>query len=218
MTRARFRTLFSTPAVVMAYLGSGLQLFMTGTLLAWLPSYFNRAYGMPVDKAGKMAAIFLLLLGVGMIVTGVISDRLSKYNSQRKWTTSIVYAVIALVFFVAAFSLPPGPAQLGLLAVAAFVCSGPAGPAGAMVAALTTPSIRATAFATLALANNILGLALGPIVTGKIADAIGLAGAMRVVPWVGLLAIAALIVGYRTHHASLAKLGVSDPARPSVAS
>ncbi|HET7397051.1 MAG TPA: MFS transporter [Intrasporangium sp.] len=209
MTKARFRTLVSTPAVIMAYLGSGLQLFMTGTLLAWLPSFFNRTYGMTPDRAGKVSALFLLLLGVGMIGTGLISDRVSRGVTQRKWTSSIVYAVLSLVFLVSAFSLGRGPAQLALLAVGAFFVSGPAGPAGAMVAALTTPSIRATAFATLALANNVLGLALGPIVTGRIADSIGLAGALRVVPWVGVLAILALVVGWRTHHSSLARLGLA---------
>lgn len=209
MTKARFKTLFSTPAVVMAYLGSGLQLFMTGTLLAWLPSFFNRTYGMTPDRAGKVAALFLLLLGVGMIGTGLISDRVSRTVTVRKWTSSIVYAVLSLVFLVAAFSMGPGPAQLALLAVGAFFVSGPAGPAGAMVASLTTPSIRATAFATLALANNVLGLALGPIVTGWLADQMGLAAALRIVPWVGLLPILALVIGWRTHHSSLAKLGLA---------
>jgi len=213
MTKARFKTLFSTPAVVMAYLGSGLQLFMTGTLLAWLPSFFNRTYGMTPDRAGKVAALFLLLLGVGMIGTGIISDRVSKVVTVRKWTTSIVYSIVSLIFLVAAFSFGPGALQLTLLAVGAFFVSGPAGPAGAMVAALTTPSIRATAFATLALANNVLGLALGPIVTGRIADSIGLADALRLVPWVGLLAITALVIGWRTHHSSLAKLGLAPDVR-----
>ncbi len=210
MTRRRFRTLVSTPAVIMAYLGSGLQLFMTGTLLAWLPSFFNRTYGLVPDRAGKVAALYLLILGIGMVGTGILSDRLGRHRPERRWTTSIAYAVLALVFLLAAFSLARGPLQLALLAVGAFFVSGPAGPAGAMVAALTTPSIRATAFATLSLANNVLGLALGPIVTGRIADAIGLAGALRIVPWVGVLAIVALVVGWRTHHSSLARLGLSD--------
>ena len=206
MTRASFRTLFSTPAVVMAYLGAGLQLFMTGTLLAWLPSFFNRSYEMAPDRAGKVAAIYLLVLGAGMIGTGMISDRARRRDPRRTWTTSIGYCVVALVCLGGAFSLQPGPAQLALLAVGAFFCSGPAGPAGAMVAALTRPAIRATAFATLSLAINVLGLALGPVVTGRIADSIGLAGALQVVPWVGLLAIGALFVGWRTHDRSVAQL------------
>ena len=48
--RAKLRTLVSTPAVICAYVGSGLQLFIAGALFAWLPSYLNRAYGL---RAGQ---------------------------------------------------------------------------------------------------------------------------------------------------------------------
>ena len=76
--RAKLRALVSTPAVICAYIGSGLQLFMAGALFAWLPSYLNRAYHLRPDKAGIAAAGFILLMGVGMIVCGVITDRLTK--------------------------------------------------------------------------------------------------------------------------------------------
>ena len=37
----------------LAYVGSGLQLFIAGSLFAWLPSYLNRAYGIAPDKAAS---------------------------------------------------------------------------------------------------------------------------------------------------------------------
>ena len=39
-----------------------------------------------------------------------------------------------------------------------------------------------TAFATLTLANNLLGLAPGPILTGRLADSLGLLGALQLLP------------------------------------
>ena len=68
--RAKLRTLFSTPSVISAYIGSGLQLFIAGSLFAWLPSYLNRAYGLAPDKAAGVAAIAILFMGAGMIVCG----------------------------------------------------------------------------------------------------------------------------------------------------
>ena len=41
--------------MICAYVGSGLQLFIAGSLFAWLPSYLNRAYGLAPDKAGIAA-------------------------------------------------------------------------------------------------------------------------------------------------------------------
>ncbi|HEV7187587.1 MAG TPA: MFS transporter [Blastococcus sp.] len=208
--RAKLRTLFSTPAVIFAYLGSGLQLFIAGSLFAWLPSYLGRAYGLAPDKAAGIAAIAILFMGVGMIVCGWITDRLSRHVAIRKWTSAIVYSLVSLVFLGGAFSLAPGGAQLLLLAVGIFFAAGTTGAAGAMVSNLTHESIRATAFGTLTLSNNLLGLAAGPLVTGILADKFGLATAMQVVPLAAVGALVFLVLGRRAYPSSLAK--VNAPA------
>ncbi len=74
------------------------------------------------------------------------------------------------------------------------------------MANLTRPAIHATAFATLTLANNLLGLAPGPFLTGVIADRIGLLGALQVVPLTGLLAAACFVAGRRYYAADLQRL------------
>jgi MFS family permease len=204
--RAKLRTLFSTPSVIAAYVGSGLQLFIAGSLFAWLPSYLNRAYGLAPDKAAGIAAIAILFMGLGMIVCGAVTDRLSRHVPIRKWTTAIVYTTASLVFLGVGFSLQPGGAQLLLLAVGIFFAAGTTGPAGAMVANLTHESIRATAFGAMTLANNLLGLAAGPLITGILADRIGLVGAMKIVPVVAVGALIALLIGRKYYATSLAKV------------
>ena len=205
--RAKLRALVSTPAVISAYIGSGLQLFMAGALFAWLPSYLNRAYGLAPDKAGIAAAGFILLMGVGMVVCGFITDRLTKTVAIRKWTAALIFTAISLVALVLGFAQDAGMLQLVLIAVGAFFTGGTTGPAGAMVANLTPASIRATAFGTLTLANNLLGLAAGPLVVGALADRIGLVDAMKVAPLVSVLAIVALLIGRRVYPSSLRRVG-----------
>jgi predicted MFS family arabinose efflux permease len=204
--RAKLRTLFSTPAVICAYIGSGLQLFIAGSLFAWLPSYLGRAYGMPADKAAGIAAIAILFMGAGMILLGMVTDRLSRRVAIRKWTTAIAYALITLVCLGIGFSLPAGGPQLLLLAIGIFFAAGTTGPAGAMVSNLTAESIRATAFGTLTLANNLLGLAAGPLVVGILADRLGLGTAMQIVPLVGVGALVFLVLGRRLYPASLERV------------
>ena len=205
--RAKLRTLVSTPSVVCAYVGSGLQLFVAGSLFAWLPSYLNRAYGLAPDKAGIAAAGFILLMGVGMIVCGVITDRLTRAEPIRKWTTALVYASLSLALLPLGFDQDPGRLQLVLIAAGAFFAAGVSGPAGAMVANLTPASIRATAFGTLTLANNLLGLAAGPLVVALLADRLGLVDAMKFMPLVSVLAIAALFIGRSQYMSSIKRAG-----------
>jgi predicted MFS family arabinose efflux permease len=211
--RVKLRTLFSTPSVIAAYIGSGLQLFIAGSLFAWLPSYVGRAYGLAPDKAAGIAAVAILLMGTGMIVCGAVTDRLARTVAIRKWTSAIVYAAASLVFLGIGFSLPHGGVQLLLLAIGVFFAAGTAGPAGAMVSNLTHESIRATALGTLTLANNLLGLAAGSLITGILADRFGLVGAMKIVPIVAVGALIALLIGRKYYVRSLARVNAPAATR-----
>ncbi|MER7468675.1 MFS transporter [Streptomyces sp. NPDC097981] len=198
--------LFSSVSVVSAYIGSGLQLFIAGALIAWLPSYFNRYYEMPTAKAGATAGLFALMIGIGMITGGIASDRFSRRDPIRKWSVAICCSVGSLVLLMTAFRLPAGPVQLLVLALGALLCAGTAGPGAAMVANLTPAAIAATAFATLTLAQSLLGLAPGPAVTGMLADRLGLLDALRLVPLVAIAATAAFLIGRRRYTRDLHRL------------
>ena len=204
--RAIFSGLISSRSVIAAYIGSGLQLFIMAAMLAWLPSFLNRYYGLPTDKAGVAAAAFILIGAIGMTVCGVVTDRVSRSMPGRKWTVAIAYSLISAGLLLLGFMLPPGTAQLVLIALGMAMVAGTTGPAGAMVANLTHPSIHATAFATLTLANNLLGLAPGPFVTGILADRIGLMGAMQIVPLIALGAATAFTIGKRYYADDLQRI------------
>jgi MFS family permease len=208
--RTPLRTLVSTPSVIFAYLASGVQLFIAGTLFAWTPSWLGRTYGLAPDKAGIAAAGIIVLMGAGMIVCGMITDRLSIGNPNRKWTSAIAYASLSLVLLTTGFSLDAGTGQLLLVALGAFFAAGTAGPAGAMIANLTPASIRATAFGTLTLFNSLLGLAAGPVIVGVLADKFGLATAMQIAPLCSIPVIVALVLGLRKYPSSLRKVAPAD--------
>lgn len=211
VARAPLKALIASRSVRLAYLGSGLQLFAAGAMPAWLPSFLNRQYGFAVDRAGQVAALLLLACGAGMILCGMLSDRLSRDRPEQKINLAIAYSLGTAVCLTLAFSLPAGTLQLVLIACAMFLVAGTVGPTGAMVANLTPLAIHGSAFATLTLANNLIGLAPGPILTGRLADGIGLANAFRFLP---LPCIAAGIVFALMRRRYLADL---DRARPLAA-
>lgn len=203
--RAPVSSLFTNPAVLCAYAGGGLQMFTAAVLLTWTPSFFNRYYNLAPDKAGAAAAIVVLLIGIGMVVSGIITDRVGRHDITRKWTTAIAFCTISLVCLVVGFRLEAGSAQLVLIGIGAFFSAGSSGPTAAMVANLTHRSVRASAMGTLTVALNLLGLALGPFVIGILADRLGLREALQLSPLVYLLAVAALVAGKRLYPAGLRK-------------
>jgi hypothetical protein len=96
--------------------------------------------------------------------------------------------------------------QLVVIGAGMFFCAGASGPSGAMVANLTPPTIHASAFATLTLANNLLGLAPAAVLTGLVADRIGLLGALQLVPFAALIAAVAFFIGKRSYGHDLDRL------------
>jgi MFS family permease len=199
-------TLWSSRSVVATYVGSGLQLFVGGTVMVWIPSYLNRYYDMPTDKAGGMAALIVLCSGVGMILCGMLSDRLCRNSPERKVSLAIFFCLGSCLLLSAAFALSAGPLQLVLICLGMLIATGTTGPSGAMVANLTHSSVHGTAFATLTLANNLLGLAPGPFITGRVSDLIGLHAAFQWVPLVSLAAAAVFFYAKRHYQKDIARL------------
>ena len=194
VTLASLRELFAGRMLKCAYIASGLQLFVAGAIPAWLPTYFVRYYDLPLKQATSLAALFLGLGGAGMILCGIASDRLVRGASQRA-LLSAAYCIGCALMITVAFSLGAGSAQLIFLGVGMFLAASSAGPAGAMVAGLTPAALHGTAFAVLTLANNAFGLAPGPIVTGWLADRIGLLGALQLLPFASTAAAGVFILG-----------------------
>ncbi|MWV14055.1 MFS transporter [Pseudomonas sp. R-28-1W-6] len=210
------RTLYSSRSVISAYVGSGLQLFVGGTVIVWMPSYLNRFYGMTTDKAGAVAAIIVLCSGAGMILCGMLSDRLCRNRPDRKILLCIGYCLGSCLLLSLAFALPFGMPQLVMICLGMLIAAGTSGPAGAMVANLTHYSVHGTAFATLTLANNLLGLATGPLLTGKVSDMIGLDNAFQLVPLVSIAAAAVFFYAKRHYHNDMARLNGQGVEEKSV--
>lgn len=211
LTLASLKSLVGNRSVRLAYLGSGLQLFAAGALPAWLPSFFNRHYHLSVAQAGQLSALFLLICGTGMILCGILSDRMARADTARTPMLAMAYAGGTALCLLLALQLPAGLPQLVLLGMAMFLVAGTTGPAGAMVANLTPLALHGSAFAALTLANNLLGLAPGPILTGRAADSLGLVGAFQLLPITCLASALVFGLARRSYGADLRVMKAGQP-------
>ncbi|MGW6376129.1 MFS transporter [Rhodococcus sp. NPDC055112] len=208
--RAPLSSLVTNPSLMCVYIGAGIQIFVSGVLLAWLPSYFNRYHDMDASSAGIAASVFVLLIGSGMAACGIAADRISRRRPELKWTVAIAIAALSMVFLMVGFQLGNGPLQMVLIGVGAFFCAGSSGATTAIVASLSHPSIRASAFGAGTFANNIFGMALGPFVVGMLSDRLGLLGALQWVPLAFVASIAVLVAGMKLYPAGLSKLAALE--------
>jgi predicted MFS family arabinose efflux permease len=196
---------------LVACIGAGLQLIMVSTVYAWLPSYFNRHYGLAPDQAGLKTGLVVLLSGVGAVLWSVLADRASsRFPRARLHICALAGALTAALMFIAFAVLAPGPAQFAAILAGAVMMTGTIGPVAAVVVDVVHPGVRATAAAILSLMQNLFGLAAGPFVAGRLSDAYGLPFALAVMPVSCLFACGVFLLAARTYEHDLRHVEGAD--------
>jgi len=181
-------------------IGAGLNLLVVSTIWAWLPSYFNRYYGLAPDRAGAKTAVVVLLAGVGAVACSALADRLSSRIAAARLVVPAVAAVLTSTLMIAAFALAkPGDLQFALILAGSLVMAGSVGPTDAAVIDVSHPALRATAVSVLSLTRNLFGLAGGPLLAGALSDRYGLTFALATVPLFGIAAAAFFLWAARTY-------------------
>jgi MFS family permease len=198
------RGLLGPRTALVAYAGGALQLLTVSTIYVWLPSYLNRYHGLPTDKAGLMTAVVLVLGSIGIVLWGYVADRVADGQPQRKPMVSALCLVVAALLLSSAFGLmQPGSLQFAVIVAGGFMMTGASGTLPSLAIDVIHQGLRATAGAMVAVVQNLFGLALGPVITGVLSDAFGLAAALTVMPVFCLASAAVLMVGARFYAAEL---------------
>ncbi|HEX5314478.1 MAG TPA: MFS transporter [Gammaproteobacteria bacterium] len=210
--RAVVTQLLRPRTALVTCIGAGLNLLVVSTTYAWLPSYFNRYYGLAPDQAGGKTALVVLVGGIGMVLWSVVADRLTPRLPRARLLIPAVTAVLTAVLMIAAFAaFPPGAAQFGLIVAGGLLMAGSVGTTDAVIIDVVHPSVRATAASILSLTRNLFGLAGGPLLTGALSDAYGLPFAMSVVPVFCFFAAALYLIAARTYEADLKFTAATAP-------
>jgi len=193
---------------------------------AWLPSFLNRVHGIAPDQAGVRAALIVLCGAAGSIVWGIVCDKAGQRHPRGRVISMGVLCLISTAVLGAAFGLPllgvqlSNQAQFGLFALGGFFATCTAGPSAAIVVNVIHPGFRATGASILGLTQNLLGMAVGPLVAGALSDAYGLQTALAVTPVFGIAAAWMLVIGSRTYGRDVERAGtplVNDANPPDSA-
>jgi MFS transporter, Spinster family, sphingosine-1-phosphate transporter len=210
--RAVLAELLRPRTALITCVGAGLNLLVLSMTWAWLPTFFNRYYGLAPDQAGLRTGVVVLVGGLGALLWSVVADRLSSRMPKARLLVPAAAAVLTTVFMCTAFAgLAPGPAQFVLILLGGLVMAGSVGPTDAVVIDVIHPGLRATAVSVLSLTRNLFGLAGGPLVAGALSDAYGLQFAMSVMSVIGLLAAVMYVVAARTYEADLLSVTSAEP-------
>jgi MFS family permease len=149
--------------------------------MAWglFPVFFAAA-NLGLERIGTLAAVYPATWGMAQLVTGALSDRIGRkcLIAGGMWTQAAGIGVVILSTGFAGFAA--GAALLGIGTAMVYPTL------LAAIADVALPSWRASAVGVYRFWRD-LGYAIGALVAGVAADAIGLSGAMWLVAGITLM-------------------------------
>ncbi len=167
------RFLLRRKSFVHIAIGSALASFSGYASVSFFPSFLVRSYGMSLTEIGfYLALVYGIGGGLGYVGGGFISDRLGRAN--KKWSLWGVAAAM-LVAWIAIFPvylLNNVSWVLALYSLVIFFSNFYLATTFAQVQGMVGLRMRAVASAFVLLILNIVGLGLGPQVTGLLSDAL----------------------------------------------
>jgi MFS family permease len=165
------RTLAAKPGFWLLSLGAACGSMMGYGLLFWLPSFFQRSYGLSLLAVSRLLGVLLLTGGTAGIALGAyLADR---YGPRSPAAYALIPAIAFLCIlpcYAVGTSLPLGvPAFICFLIPAALQLAW-LGPVITAIQHLVPSTMRALASATFLFINNLLGLGLGSLILGFASD------------------------------------------------
>ena len=200
-----FAEFFRSKSLIMVNLAFAACAFTTVALTSWLPSYFQRFEGMPIEKAGLMASVVMLLAVVGAPVGGFLTDRWFKKNVRARMLFPAITTLLSAVLLFIALFLLHGNALMGMLLAMGVTIIMFAPGAVAVTQDVVHPGLRSTSLSICIVVQHLLGSALGPLAIGSLSDQYGLDKALLVLPAFLLLAGILFFIGSFYYQKDVAK-------------
>ncbi|GAB7127663.1 MFS transporter [Silvimonas sp. JCM 19000] len=201
------RAILRTPSLLAAYLHTAMGMLQWVPVFYFLPTFFNRLAGLPVQRASLLTGGLMLLPVLGAPLGGWIMDQLGARYVRSKIGFAAITGLIATLLYLAAFSLAlRWQQQYALMVLATLIGSTGSTAALSMTQELVHPGARAFSGTCAVVAAAVLGSLPGPFLTGLASDHFGLGVALGGVTGVsGLLGLLTLLLAWRYYPADLSR-------------
>jgi MFS family permease len=196
----------SKPSVLFTYFGIASVVFVTTSMLTWLPSYFEKVRLIPQEKAGQMASTVMLLAIIGAPLGGHLTDLWRKSKPDARLLYPALSTLLSAVTLFIALALLKGAAQYIVLLIFGILILSFISGAAAVTQDVIHPGLRATSYAIAVVVQNLLGASTAPIVMGKIYDLTNIQTALSFLPLILLIGAFLFWMGSRYYLKDLGKV------------
>jgi len=186
---ARYAPLFRNRSFITNTLAMSAMTFALGGLAQWIPTFLCRMHNLGVAKANTIFGIITVVAGItGTLTGGWLGDRMQKKSAGGYLLVSGWGFLIGIPFAVYGLMTPSLIQSIGAMFFAEFFLFLNTGPLNTVIVNVTSPAIRAMAFAVNIFVIHALGDAISPTILGWLSDLWGLRNALMLTPLFILMA------------------------------
>jgi MFS family permease len=201
----------SKPSLLFTYFGMASVVFVTTSLITWLPSYFQVTRSVQQSRAGMLSSAVMVLAIVGAPLGGYLTDKWRKNNIKARLLFPAVTSTLSAILLFVALQMPSDGAIQYIL----FLCMGVTITAFIAAAAAVTqdvvhPGLHAMSYSIAVVVQNLLGASLAPVLIGRIYDMTNIKTAFVVLPFILLLGACLFYIGSRFYIKDLEKVAKID--------
>jgi predicted MFS family arabinose efflux permease len=161
------RMLLLTWPVANIVIGVTIATFVAQGSYAFVPAFFNRAFGLDYGTIGLVAALTGgVAVGFGLLAGGFLADLLGARGMKWYALVPAIGLAISMPLYMLAFVQSDWQTTAVLLGVAGFFQYVSFGPTFGIVQNVVDTRRRATATALIYVLLNLIGLGCGPLFTG----------------------------------------------------
>lgn len=164
--RETLRYIWRQPALILAIFAGGASSAVVSNTI-WLPSLFQRIYGLSLAEAGGAVGLALLLAGpFGEIIGGQISDRLGRTGPAPVLRAVGGVSAMTVLLGVAMLMSPIVVVAIGVMVLWKIFATVFPPPTWELSQSLVEVRMRATSQAVMGIVSNLAGYGCGPAMTG----------------------------------------------------
>lgn len=197
---AALKSLVGNRSFLLTTLGMSAMTFALGGMASWMPSFFVRAKGLPLENANTVFGGITVLGGlVGTFLGGWLGDWLLKRTRKAYLLVSGAGMLLGVPLAYVGLTADDRSVYVPAIFLAEVLLFLNTGPANAVLVNVVLPEIRATAIALAIFAYHLLGDVPSPVLIGWISDRSDLETALKAVA-LGAMALSGVfyLMGART--------------------
>ncbi len=163
--------LWRRPSFAHMTVAAGLSSYVGYSVISFLPSFLVRSFGMSPSEVGLYLGLIIGIIGgAGFFLGGYIADHLGQTDHRRALRFIGLTVLLTAIPYAAMFLSNSWQTALLLLLVPAATANVYLAPVLSQAQGLVSLRMRAMASAVALLIINVIGLALGPLLTGMLSD------------------------------------------------